>query len=423
MLDTLLLKQLNDPDPVVRRKAVVALGKSQNEEALPYLATVFKKDRDPEIRQLARKAGLYIKQQSVDVFATSPISGGSAGASKSKSGDDDELMSSAGTYYEELELPEPEPVVEVSEANQQRAKGLLQQALDMNLRGNNDKAIHYFQNALKRNPNLKTDSYALSMASTITGIASGERAIETLMADAKKKRGGRGQREAREAAPGGSGWGSAVIDLLIFGLVTAATLGVSIYIFFAVFIPSDPEAMAQRIANAQNSSGVEGDPVSILALFLPPDVMTHLLTNYSPTLVITYSVIFGIACVAFIFIYYLFIHFISARMLEGNGSLARLISTATLAQAFMVPVFIVGMFLVISFLIQNPQFERGFTRLLLLPGIGYLAVLSWRISVAYQFSRQLGYRAILFATIGLIVFFGVAAFVVYSISTNSIGVR
>ena len=59
-----LIRQLQNPDPDIRRKAIIAIGKSKDATALQALIAVVKGDPDPELRDLARKAGLYIRQQS-----------------------------------------------------------------------------------------------------------------------------------------------------------------------------------------------------------------------------------------------------------------------------------------------------------------------------------------------------------------------
>ncbi len=58
-----LIQQLHNPDAAVRRRAIVKLGRSKDPVVLKVLGTVVKGDPDPEIRELARKAGLYIRQQ------------------------------------------------------------------------------------------------------------------------------------------------------------------------------------------------------------------------------------------------------------------------------------------------------------------------------------------------------------------------
>jgi hypothetical protein len=54
---------MNSPDPDDRRTAIRKLAEWGDESALPYLSAIYKTDSDPAIRELAAKAGRYIRQQ------------------------------------------------------------------------------------------------------------------------------------------------------------------------------------------------------------------------------------------------------------------------------------------------------------------------------------------------------------------------
>jgi hypothetical protein len=58
-----LIRQLQNPDPDVRKRAIMALGKAKDPTALKALAVVVRGDPDPSLRELALKAGQYIRQQ------------------------------------------------------------------------------------------------------------------------------------------------------------------------------------------------------------------------------------------------------------------------------------------------------------------------------------------------------------------------
>jgi len=67
-----VLQQLKNPDPEERKKAVVTLGRLRNRAALKPLEEVYRRDPDPDLRQLAYKVGRYIQYQSQ---VTNPIRG------------------------------------------------------------------------------------------------------------------------------------------------------------------------------------------------------------------------------------------------------------------------------------------------------------------------------------------------------------
>ena len=62
MID-LLIEQLLDPNPAVRKRAIMSLAKTKNLAAVKPLASVVRNDPVPELRELALKAGQYIRQQ------------------------------------------------------------------------------------------------------------------------------------------------------------------------------------------------------------------------------------------------------------------------------------------------------------------------------------------------------------------------
>src|SRR5258708_5931480 len=55
------IQQLASQDAAQRRQAIIALGNAGNPQALPALANIYRTDPDPVLRELALKAGRYIK--------------------------------------------------------------------------------------------------------------------------------------------------------------------------------------------------------------------------------------------------------------------------------------------------------------------------------------------------------------------------
>lgn len=61
-MESKLILALGDPDPKVRYEAVKAVMKQGDYEALQYLATVFREDKDERVREAARRAGLRLRE-------------------------------------------------------------------------------------------------------------------------------------------------------------------------------------------------------------------------------------------------------------------------------------------------------------------------------------------------------------------------
>lgn len=409
MLDTAVLKQLNDPDPAARKQAVIALAKTLDEEALGYLATVYKKDRDPEIRKLAKKAGLYIRKHTRDLFSSLDSSvDGDGGA--------------VSPFYEEVDLTaidEVEKPVKVSSMKIERANGMVERAMDADIRGDRDKAIDLLRKALKLNPNLKREPLFSSQAVSLTGAMSTELAIELLLKDEEKKKRGEGDSGSEEEAT----WGNAFIDLLIYGLVNAAVVGVSMYLFFALVLPPLSEELA-RLMEVQAANGAQGTPSQLLfGGMSAPEIMTTIMNNFSTPLTLGYSAVYGVASIVFLMIQYIFIHTVSVTLLRGEGSFVRLVTKATLPQAFLIPALTV-VSVASSFLpLLNPDLGTMPSLVGLALSLTYSGVLASRIGIAYRFSTGAGCGAMIISSI-LIGLFGCGLFfILTTLLSSGIGMR
>src|SRR5258707_11294646 len=65
------LEQLASPDVSERRQAIIAFGKPADPRALAPLANIYKNDPDPSLRELALKAGRYLKGLTASVPSAS----------------------------------------------------------------------------------------------------------------------------------------------------------------------------------------------------------------------------------------------------------------------------------------------------------------------------------------------------------------
>lgn len=163
MIDDQLLELLESSNAETRKQAVKRLAQTKNRDALPYLADVYRNDDDPEVRDLARKGGIYIKRNAPE---ESPA----------------ESLYEEDDYATEEVAPDSAPLpseIYVSPAQQEKAQSLVQQALDVHMRGDNEKAAQLLNRALRANPHLMHDGYTTSLAATVTGM-SGPQAIQML---------------------------------------------------------------------------------------------------------------------------------------------------------------------------------------------------------------------------------------------------
>lgn len=139
------LKLLKDRNPEKRKLGIKRVAKALDRDALKQLAIMSEKDREPEIRKLAKKAGIYMRQQ------LGEIPGGKPAAEKkpAKNG-------------------KPEKI-EVSPADATKAQNMLSQAMSAQMADDRGKVIKSLEKALALDPNLIEESYFVSLAESATG--------------------------------------------------------------------------------------------------------------------------------------------------------------------------------------------------------------------------------------------------------------
>jgi len=228
MIDS-LLRQLQDPNPETRRRAILALGKSKSPDALKPLAAVVVGDPEPELRELARKAGQYIRQQTQqqtrphaspftvspdeaeydpepEYFQVQPI------VPEQEAPQEDQIDNLLALDETNTKVTFTEPTqnnlvmrgrqYDVSRADRERAKQYLDAAMSYALAGDNAKALKSLTSALSLNPNLLNDPYFNNVATTVTGL-DGDAAAQVIIDRNERQRftetAQRAQKSKREA--------------------------------------------------------------------------------------------------------------------------------------------------------------------------------------------------------------------------------
>jgi hypothetical protein len=294
------IKQLGSKDPNVRRQAVIALGRTGDPQALPYLASVYKSDSVSEIRELALKAGRYIRQQNGLGDAT-PVARPS-GLDQAIADDD------------------------VTPDDERRAKEYLEAALDLQVRGNAAKAADTLAKAFTINPRLRRDTYALSLAATITG-REGSDAVNMVLTQGKAKRSTTEMlsEKAKGGAVGAATWSDAFIDLMLYALVW--TGGSVVFTLFSMprlisyvnaVAPLNPNMQAQSLMNMAASFNVVQSIISSLTS--------------------------GLWNAFWLLVFLAIIHFCAVTILGGDGRLTNLIHKTIPVQSIAVVVMFVAFF-------------------------------------------------------------------------------
>jgi tetratricopeptide (TPR) repeat protein len=306
-LITQYINQLNSGDAMRRREAIIALGKSGDAAALKPLAEVYRNDPDPTLRELALKAGKYLRQQTggTTTPSTPPP------ARRPVTSIQDEI-----DEYEAQENPtKPQIKVQrrdVRPEDAKRAREYTNEALTQNINGDNAKAIKALRNAIKIDPNIIDDAFFTSVAGTVTGEA-GEDAIAMILDDGqaksiahqsnqqkRQKRIDTQMETARESTWGGVGLEAAiyfainVIGVLVLGLVSI-----------------------ELIKNALNN------PETIAALQLDRAMRNSLesFTALGGAIVFIGALVYAVLQLVYIFMYGGLVHVVARYLFRGTGTI------------------------------------------------------------------------------------------------------
>lgn len=150
------IKQLRDRNPEKRIAAIKNLAREKDRSALKQLAIMAGDDPDPDVRELARKAGVFIRQQ---IGELPPANGKDGRPAR----------------------------IAVDKKNEEAAQRELSAAMSYQINGDFPKATRSLQKALSLNPNLRTDSYFVSLCETISGEA-GEDAVQSIVSASQREK-------------------------------------------------------------------------------------------------------------------------------------------------------------------------------------------------------------------------------------------
>jgi hypothetical protein len=138
-----------DSDPQVRIKAIKAAAKAVDRKSLKTLAVMVADDPDPAVREMARKAGVHIRQQLGDLPMRTTTKTGEA-------------------------------LVAVKPGAEAMARSLTDSAVALQIGGENARGMKQLERALHHNPNLRHDAYFRSVADSLTGLH-GDESIKMIL--------------------------------------------------------------------------------------------------------------------------------------------------------------------------------------------------------------------------------------------------
>jgi hypothetical protein len=349
------IEQLNASDPELRREAIVALGRSKNPDALHYLAAIFRTDPEPELRELARKAGAYIQQQQNAAPTPPPPAQTNQSAARRRAvireiaptDEDDAPPRDSERGGSLLDEPAQEKTqrgpqrgreYNVSKANRDTARKLVDAAMTLNLNGDNAKALKSLTQALRTDPNLINDNFFNSLAATITGkegdeaiqvIVDGDQRAQAMKAAQKEKRQKRVDKhmEAVKASTGRSVGFEMLIYLLtsVFGPV----------IVMLVFIQSSLRFLEESV-------GLTGDPTAEAEISRAIREGAEMLSLNGVTLYLITALVSGVLGLIGFLIQAGVIHVVARNLLGGTGTFNHLMATLLAFYNKWLPIYFVA---------------------------------------------------------------------------------
>jgi hypothetical protein len=293
MLDD-TIQQLHSADPDQRRSAIIALANSGDPAALKPLAAVYRTDPDPAIRELALKAGRYIRQVAGDEAAIQTP--------------DAVAVQATGTAIDLGAVPQAVPQKQgVSARDAELAKNYLDSATTHHLEGDKARAIENLGKALSLNPDLRKDSFTANLIMTLTDRSVQEAMPILIHPDRRAEliAGLGGKRKLRKQQIHGKDaekatWDNVMMDLGIYWLVVTLCL-IAIFVFVLKAIQDMIDAM-------------------------PTTTTTDLSTLYNASVIglIMVAVIYGITSVLSLLLQGAAIHAAATYILAGDGTLVYL---------------------------------------------------------------------------------------------------
>lgn len=375
-----LIRQLKHPDAAQRRAAITALANSKDPAALPALAAVYRGDPDVALRDLALKAGRYIRQFAGD------------GPPTTQEAPDD------GT---------PPPAPQVSERDAGLARGYLDTATTHHMQGDKVRAIENLGKALSLNPELRKESFVENLVLTLTGRSVAD-AMPLLVhpdrrAELISKLGGK--RKKKRVQQHGKGaetatWDNVMMDFGVYWLVITLSL-ITIFVFTADAIRDMIAAMPTTTSSDLSTDLDELFAASVIGL-------------------IVLAVVYGIGSVISLMIQGGSIHIAATYILAGDGTLVYLYRRLVPFQT-VVTLGLSGAFVLLVLMGSTTEIWFLTPILMLFGSIGVWYKMSELVGDVYNFGWGTGCAAIFLGSILLAMLSCGANYVIAAILSGLLG--
>jgi hypothetical protein len=201
-IDAIIFDLIRSDDVEERKRGVKALARTEDREALRYLASLYKQDPDPEVRDLALLAGQHIKKRSALADW-----GTDTGKSVEK------------LAPVEYKTDEPKKKKNLpADANTSKAKALLDNAMNFVMQSDYARAQDLAYEAFEIAPHIGKDAYYASIAAEIMGLPAPQ-AVKTLLEGQMDYAVGRKPKKSVRKSKQVLGWQAFLLDsVILFGI-------------------------------------------------------------------------------------------------------------------------------------------------------------------------------------------------------------
>lgn len=329
------IKLLRSQDRDKRRKAISFLAKSGETKALKALAWSHKNDPDPDLRELARKGGNYLKRQMEN---NSPAGGSSLMQSYERAREKPQRVDSsfsfedAGTASSDIDSMftfdddgyddayDDQGDYDYNDDSFSTSTGPLdydarrhiKRAMDLHLDGNDPAALEELAQAVDIDMRSRQDDQAQNIAAAVTGLPGGEamRVVASpleraeLMDELELESSGNGKAKRGDTP----GWGTVWMDIGIFTLINV--VGVIIIVVLAANRFTPTLRQFQQTPEYQQFV-LEAGGVDVVS-----EVLGALQQTITLLVVIAISIALG--TVVYMLIQNFVLHFIASSMFDGK---------------------------------------------------------------------------------------------------------
>ncbi|GAB4514080.1 MAG: hypothetical protein OHK0046_15660 [Anaerolineae bacterium] len=203
------VKQLRSRDPEQRKDAIKAVAREVDRNALRQLAILAGDDPEEEIRDLARRAGVYIRQK-IGELPPPP---------------------------DPKADPKKPPKIPVDAKDAAAAQNLVRDAMTGQIAGDKGRMVKSLTRALKLDPNLRHDAYFVSLVETAVDTE-GEAALERLndaetqkqIEEAQAERLKQAAIEQHRATISSATWQDAALDAATFFVIVTVGLIIALFV-------------------------------------------------------------------------------------------------------------------------------------------------------------------------------------------------